>query len=190
MRSPHFQFDLISALLNQLKRKKLVKSRVYGTEARACLWKIWTSAKEKMATVPLRMYKMAIMIALLIIHLWKNKWDHLLNVVIAVALICFQMGFVNSMKGDLKDLQTDSSEEESDEEVDEWGKLAFAQFSLFHCWVNYRTPVANNNKKPEVKSKGFGLFSAFKSLVGSKKLTKEEIQPALEKMREHLIGVW
>lgn len=36
--------------------------------------------------------------------------------------------------------------------------------------------------------KGGGWFSAFKSLVGNKKLTMEDIQPVVDKMRETLIG--
>jgi len=38
------------------------------------------------------------------------------------------------------------------------------------------------------KSRGYGLFNVFKSLSVSKTLTKESITPALEKMKEHLIG--
>lgn len=33
-----------------------------------------------------------------------------------------------------------------------------------------------------------GWFSAFRSLVGNKKLTAEDIKPVLDKMRETLIG--
>ena len=32
------------------------------------------------------------------------------------------------------------------------------------------------------------MFSVFKNLVGSKMLTKEDLEPALDKMREHLVG--
>jgi len=35
---------------------------------------------------------------------------------------------------------------------------------------------------------GRSWFSAFKSLVGSKKLSAEDVRPALDKMRDHLIG--
>lgn len=33
-----------------------------------------------------------------------------------------------------------------------------------------------------------GLFAWFKGLAGQKTLTKETVEPVLEKMREHLIG--
>ena len=33
------------------------------------------------------------------------------------------------------------------------------------------------------------MFSMFKNLVGSKTLTKEDLAPALDKMRDHLIGM-
>ncbi|ESO83355.1 hypothetical protein LOTGIDRAFT_133609 [Lottia gigantea] len=38
------------------------------------------------------------------------------------------------------------------------------------------------------KSGGFGMFNMFKNLVGSKALTKEDVAPALDKMRDHLIA--
>ncbi|KAF7266451.1 hypothetical protein GWI33_020218 [Rhynchophorus ferrugineus] len=71
---------------------------------------------------------------------------------------------VGLMKGGIKDLEVESSEEEyEDEEVEQ---------------------------KPEAKkstNKG-GMFSIFKGLVGSKNLTTSDMQPALEKMRDHLIA--
>jgi len=48
-----------------------------------------------------------------------------------------------------------------------------------------------NNKSPNGKKAAApsgGLFSSFKSLVGSKTLTKEMIEPVMEKMQEHLVG--
>lgn len=39
------------------------------------------------------------------------------------------------------------------------------------------------------KSSGFGgMFGMLKGLVGSKSLTQEDMEPALDKMRDHLIG--
>ena len=38
------------------------------------------------------------------------------------------------------------------------------------------------------KGGGFGMFSMFKNLVGSKMLTREDLIPVLDKMREHLVG--
>lgn len=69
---------------------------------------------------------------------------------------------VGSMEGGIKDLEVESSDEEFEEEVE-------------------REEI----KKPT--SKG-GMFSIFKGLVGSKNLTASDMQPALEKMRDHLIA--
>ena len=38
------------------------------------------------------------------------------------------------------------------------------------------------------RSGGFGMFSMFKNLVGSKMLTREDLIPVLDKMKEHLTG--
>ncbi|XP_060532432.1 signal recognition particle receptor subunit alpha homolog [Cylas formicarius] len=69
---------------------------------------------------------------------------------------------VGQMKGGIKDLEVESSDEESDEEIQQ-----------------------QESKKSS--SKG-GMFSIFKSLVGSKNLTAADTKPVLEKMRDHLIG--
>lgn len=37
-------------------------------------------------------------------------------------------------------------------------------------------------------SGGGGMFTMFKNLVGSKTLTKDDLKPALEKMKDHIIG--
>ena len=38
------------------------------------------------------------------------------------------------------------------------------------------------------RSRGFGILSGLKNLVGSKALTDDDIQPALDLMKDHLIG--
>jgi hypothetical protein len=74
--------------------------------------------------------------------------------------------------------------------------------------VNYEEDVyddqeeVNNNNKKGAKTNGTttkvpngtssskssgGLFASFKSLVGNKILTKESIEPVMEKMQEHLV---
>ncbi|KAL4647277.1 signal recognition particle receptor subunit alpha isoform X1 [Arapaima gigas] len=74
----------------------------------------------------------------------------------------------HSMEGDLRTVDYESSEEEEDEEV---GNAALTN--------------------PDVKSAkrgGFGgMFGMLKGLVGSKSLTWEDMEPVLEKMRDHLI---
>ncbi|CAG9766601.1 unnamed protein product [Ceutorhynchus assimilis] len=73
---------------------------------------------------------------------------------------------VGQMKGVIKDLEVESSDEEYDDE-DEEEEIILKQ----------------DTKK---SSKG-GMFSIFKGLVGSKNLTISDMKPALEKMRDHLI---
>ncbi|XP_068906057.1 signal recognition particle receptor subunit alpha homolog [Tenebrio molitor] len=71
---------------------------------------------------------------------------------------------VGQMKGVIKDLEVESSSED-DYDEDE-------------------VEVQQTNEKPS--SKG-GMFSIFKGLVGSKNLTASDMQPALDKMKDHLI---
>ncbi|XP_054650125.1 signal recognition particle receptor subunit alpha [Dunckerocampus dactyliophorus] len=76
---------------------------------------------------------------------------------------------LSSMKGDLLSVECDSSEEEVMEEEE-------------------RVAV-NAIKKSSKKSGGFGgMFGMLKGLVGSKSLSLEDMEPVLEKMREHLIA--
>lgn len=70
--------------------------------------------------------------------------------------------FVGQMKGSIKDIEIESSsEEEEEEEVQE--------------------------QKPKKNPSKGGMFSLFKSLVGSKSLTVDDMKPVLEKMKDHLI---
>ncbi|XP_070548555.1 signal recognition particle receptor subunit alpha-like [Ptychodera flava] len=75
------------------------------------------------------------------------------------------MEFVGTMKGELDNIDTESSEDE-DEEVEE----------------------EETTTKKNTSRSGFGVFSMFKGLVGSKTLTKEDVAPALDKMKDHLIA--
>uniref|UniRef100_A0A668T0Z5 SRP54-type proteins GTP-binding domain-containing protein n=1 Tax=Oreochromis aureus TaxID=47969 RepID=A0A668T0Z5_OREAU len=73
-----------------------------------------------------------------------------------------------SMKGDLLSVEYESSDEEEMEEEDE-------------------EVVVRETSKPSSK-KGGGLFGMLKGLVGSKSLTREDMEPVLEKMKDHLIA--
>nr|XP_022327645.1 signal recognition particle receptor subunit alpha-like [Crassostrea virginica] len=77
-----------------------------------------------------------------------------------------EMACVGKMKGGLMDIHPESEEEDEEEEEEE---------------------STSNNTSTSGKSGG-GMFSMFKNLVGSKTLTAEDLQPALEKMRDHLIA--
>lgn len=68
---------------------------------------------------------------------------------------------VGQMKGGIKNLEVESSEEEDEHEI--------------------------QIEKNKQSSKG-GMFSIFKGLVGSKNLTMADMRPALDKMRDHLIA--
>uniref|UniRef100_A0A8C0FR69 SRP receptor subunit alpha n=1 Tax=Bubo bubo TaxID=30461 RepID=A0A8C0FR69_BUBBB len=49
--------------------------------------------------------------------------------------------------------------------------------------------VIQNPSKPSAKKGGLGgMFGMLKGLVGSKSLTREDMDPVLEKMKDHLIG--
>lgn len=88
-------------------------------------------------------------------------------------------GFTNSnhmvgnMRGNIRDIEVeDSSSEEEDEssdEVDEDNNKNFTSRS--------NAPI----------KKSHGVFSMFKGLVGSKSITMNDMQPALDKLRDHLI---
>lgn len=74
------------------------------------------------------------------------------------------------MKGIIKDIEVESSDEEEEEETTSEEEQSV-------------------EKKPSAKpAKTGGMFSIFKSLVGSKSLTIDDMQPALEKMKDHLIA--
>lgn len=47
--------------------------------------------------------------------------------------------------------------------------------------VTFKSTAKSSSKS------GFGVFSMFKNLVGSKSLTMEDIQPVVDKMKDHLI---
>ncbi|XP_062566702.1 signal recognition particle receptor subunit alpha-like [Saccostrea cucullata] len=71
---------------------------------------------------------------------------------------------VGKMKGGLEDILTQYEDEEDDYE---------------------ETPTKTSSSSG---SSGGGMFSMFKNLVGSKALTADDLQPALDKMRDHLIA--
>lgn len=86
---------------------------------------------------------------------------------------------LQSMAGDLKDVDYESSEpedEEEEEEDDDEGE---------------REAVAETSQTGAKRSGGGGLggmFGMLRGLVGSKSLTQEHMEPVLDKMRDHLIA--
>uniref|UniRef100_UPI00398F53CF signal recognition particle receptor subunit alpha isoform X2 n=1 Tax=Pristiophorus japonicus TaxID=55135 RepID=UPI00398F53CF len=74
--------------------------------------------------------------------------------------------YPESMEGDLKPVDYDSSEEEDEEEE-----------------------VVQEISNTSVKKGGFGgMFGMLKSLVGSKSLTPQDMEPVLDKLKDHLIA--
>ncbi|TRY88085.1 hypothetical protein DNTS_024145 [Danionella cerebrum] len=75
---------------------------------------------------------------------------------------------LESMKGDLRGVDYESSDEE--EEAEE------------------KVVVVNTNKKGAKRGGFGGMFGMLKGLVGSKNLSQEDMEPVLDKMRDHLIA--
>uniref|UniRef100_A0A8B9TCW4 SRP receptor subunit alpha n=1 Tax=Anas platyrhynchos TaxID=8839 RepID=A0A8B9TCW4_ANAPL len=77
----------------------------------------------------------------------------------------FDPDVVRSQPGRLYDLEYESDEEAEEEKV------------------------IQNTSKPSTKKGGLGgMFGMLKGLVGSKSLTREDMDPVLEKMKDHLIA--
>lgn len=80
------------------------------------------------------------------------------------------LNIVGSGAGNIRDIEIDdeSSEESYDED-------------------DYEEDT-NRNIKSNDSKKSKGVFSLFKGLVGSKNITMDDMQPALDKLRDHLIA--
>lgn len=80
---------------------------------------------------------------------------------------------VGQLVGNVRDLEVEesSSEEESSDESEEDNNKNLTS--------SRTAPVAKKSR---------GVFSMFKGLVGSKSITMEDMQPALDKLRDHLIN--
>ncbi|XP_034768662.2 signal recognition particle receptor subunit alpha-like isoform X2 [Acipenser ruthenus] len=78
---------------------------------------------------------------------------------------------LGQMKGDLRSVDYESSEEEEEDE---------------EVVVSAAAAAANPSKS---SSKSFrGVFGMLKGLVGSKSLSQEDMEPVLDKLRDHLIA--
>lgn len=76
--------------------------------------------------------------------------------------------WIGQMKGEIKGMDVSESDESDIEDEDE--------------------PVQSNQAKKKGSSKGLGMFSIFKGLVGSKNITRDDMKSALDKMRDHMIS--
>ncbi|XP_015594091.1 signal recognition particle receptor subunit alpha homolog isoform X2 [Cephus cinctus] len=73
---------------------------------------------------------------------------------------------IGQMKGGIRDLEVESESEEDSDEPE----------------------VEIENEKPQVQKKSGGMFAMFKSLVGNKSLSSEDMLPVLDKLKDHLIS--
>uniref|UniRef100_A0A1A8F8M3 Signal recognition particle receptor (Docking protein) n=2 Tax=Nothobranchius korthausae TaxID=1143690 RepID=A0A1A8F8M3_9TELE len=81
---------------------------------------------------------------------------------------------LSSMKGDLLSVDYESSEDGEEEEEEE---------------VEEEVVIRGTSKISPKKGGGFGgMFGMLKGLVGSKSLSRDDMEPVLEKMRDHLIA--
>ncbi|XP_021443912.2 signal recognition particle receptor subunit alpha [Oncorhynchus mykiss] len=76
---------------------------------------------------------------------------------------------LSSMKGDLLAVDYESSEEEEEDVVE-------------------KVVVADTSKQIPKRGAYGGMFGMLKGLVGSKSLSQEDMEPVLDKMRDHLIA--
>uniref|UniRef100_A0A8C8D7U8 SRP54-type proteins GTP-binding domain-containing protein n=1 Tax=Oncorhynchus tshawytscha TaxID=74940 RepID=A0A8C8D7U8_ONCTS len=96
----------------------------------------------------------------------KNKNE--LHILIKSCLVVQGMQ-LSSMKGDLLAVDYESSEEEEEDAVE-------------------KVVVADTSKQIPKRGAYGGMFWMLKGLVGSKSLSQEDMEPVLEKMRDHLIA--
>ena len=85
---------------------------------------------------------------------------------------------VGQLVGNIKDIEVESEEEysSSDEEEEDTN-------------MNIKNNgTKNSTSAPKKANTSSGMFAMFKGLVGSKNLKQEDMVPALDKLRDHLIG--
>lgn len=87
---------------------------------------------------------------------------------------------IGTMKGVIQDLEVESDDDEEEEEEDEDDDDEEGDHDGFNDQPVRRSTVSKAKQSS-------GMFSLFKNLVGAKNLTREAMQPALEKLRDHLI---
>uniref|UniRef100_A0A1B0DFG1 SRP54-type proteins GTP-binding domain-containing protein n=1 Tax=Phlebotomus papatasi TaxID=29031 RepID=A0A1B0DFG1_PHLPP len=77
---------------------------------------------------------------------------------------------IGTMRGGIQDLEVESEDEEE-----------YSESSSDEADVKVNTTKASSKKTS-------GMFSLFRGLVGSKNLTQDDMQPTLEKLKDHLIS--
>lgn len=87
---------------------------------------------------------------------------------------------IGTMKGVIADLEVESDDDDFEEEEEEEQESEDE--------VKARPALVNGVKKATPAKQTSGMFSMFKNLVGAKNLTKEIMEPTLDKLKEHLIA--
>lgn len=90
---------------------------------------------------------------------------------------------IGTMKGVIQDLAVEPSDDDYSSSDDEDVRRAPVKSNRTNGTTTATTTTAAASAK-----KGGGVFSLFKGLVGAKNLTTDDMQPALDKLRDHLIG--
>ncbi|XP_064538867.1 signal recognition particle receptor subunit alpha homolog [Drosophila montana] len=90
---------------------------------------------------------------------------------------------VGTMQGSIRDLDVESDSDAADSEASEDSEQEEQQQQQQR--QQQRRPLNNAATR---KPKSGGLLSYFKGIVGAKTMTLSDLQPALEKMRDHLIS--
>jgi hypothetical protein len=100
---------------------------------------------------------------------------------------------IGKFKGDLRSIEVQdeaSYSDEYDENKENTKPTATAAASKSFSKGPTNQKSAANEPSTSKKPSTGGLFSSLKSLVGSKTLSIEAIQPVMEKMQDHLIGTF
>ncbi|CRL07276.1 CLUMA_CG020255, isoform A [Clunio marinus] len=82
---------------------------------------------------------------------------------------------VGQLVGNVRDLEVEESSSEDENDSSEEDE------------VEIRKNVTSQRTSTQTSKKSRGMFAMFKGLVGSKSITMEDMQPALDKLRDHLI---
>lgn len=99
---------------------------------------------------------------------------------------------IGTMRGVIQDLAVESEddyESDDDDDADDASEEETTQQQRAKTAPAARKPAATSTapRKP-TSGGGGGVFAIFKGLVGAKNLTADDMQPALDKLRDHLIG--
>ncbi|XP_034490109.1 signal recognition particle receptor subunit alpha homolog [Drosophila innubila] len=86
---------------------------------------------------------------------------------------------VGTMQGNIPDLDEESESDRDVEDSDDSDEDQDQQ---------QQKPQQQKKQQTRAKAKTGGLLSYFKGIVGAKTMSREDLQPALEKMRDHLIS--